>query len=232
MGAMITGAGPGVGLAEQLHGRLVGRARERRLLDGLVESVEGGGAAVVIAGEAGVGKTALLMHVADVASDRGLRVLQGARGGIRGCPGVCHPRGLAAAVRGRISLSCRRPSVRPWRCAWPFPTGPRLARWRRARARWGCWRAGADEQPLVVLVDDFQWVDPESRQILLFAARRLAAERIVMLFAVRDEPGAQHSGRGLPISADRRLVGSRVRRARPGRWMPISAGRRCGPWSS
>ena len=79
MGSMITSAGPGVGLVQRLDGRLVGRVRERRLLDGLIESVEGGGAAAVIVGEAGVGKTALLMHVADVASKRGLRVLR-ARG--------------------------------------------------------------------------------------------------------------------------------------------------------
>ena len=102
MSSMITSAGPEVGLAQRLDGRLVGRARERRLLDGLVESVEGGGAAILIAGEAGVGKTALLTHVADVASKRGLRVLQGARGGIRGRPGVCHPRGPAASVAGEV----------------------------------------------------------------------------------------------------------------------------------
>ena len=75
MGSMIASVGSGAGLAQRLDGRLVGRARERRLLDGLVESVEGGGVAVVIAGEAGVGKTALLTHVADLASRRGLRVL-------------------------------------------------------------------------------------------------------------------------------------------------------------
>ena len=79
MSSMITSAGPGVGLAQRLDGRLVGRAREQRLLDGLVESVEGGGTAVIIAGEAGVGKTALLTHVVGVASERGLRVLR-ARG--------------------------------------------------------------------------------------------------------------------------------------------------------
>jgi ABC-type transport system involved in cytochrome c biogenesis ATPase subunit len=66
MSSMITSTGPEVSLARRPGGRLVGRARERRLLEGLVESVEGGGAAVVIAGEAGVGKTALLMHVAGV----------------------------------------------------------------------------------------------------------------------------------------------------------------------
>jgi DNA-binding NarL/FixJ family response regulator len=77
MSSMITSAEPEAGLARRPGGRLVGRARERRLLDGLVESAEGGGAAVIIAGEAGVGKTALLMHVAGVARQRGLRVLEG-----------------------------------------------------------------------------------------------------------------------------------------------------------
>jgi hypothetical protein len=51
MSSMITSAGPGVSSAQRLDGRLVGRARERCLLGGLVESVEGGGAAVVIAGD-------------------------------------------------------------------------------------------------------------------------------------------------------------------------------------
>ena len=123
MSSMITSAVPGVGLAQRLDGRLVGRARERRLLDGLVESAEGGGAAVVITGEAGVGKTALLTHVADVASDRGLRVLR-ARG--EESEAV-----LAFAILAdllRPSRDCRRPSVRPWRCAWLFRPGRRLAR--------------------------------------------------------------------------------------------------------
>ena len=77
MSSMITSAVPEVSWAQRPDGRLVGRARERRLLDGLVESAEGGGTAVIIAGEAGVGKTALLTHVAGVASERGLRVLKG-----------------------------------------------------------------------------------------------------------------------------------------------------------
>src|SRR5690242_7000439 len=59
---------------------LVGRVRELRFLCGLVESVEGGGAAAIVAGEAGVGKTALLTQFAEVASKRlGKRVLR-ARG--------------------------------------------------------------------------------------------------------------------------------------------------------
>jgi DNA helicase TIP49 (TBP-interacting protein) len=65
MGSTMTSTGPAAGLAQrldgQLDGQLVGRVRERRLLDGLIESVEGGGTAAVIVGETGVGKTALLL---------------------------------------------------------------------------------------------------------------------------------------------------------------------------
>ena len=54
------------------------------------------------------------------------------------------------------------------------------------------------------MVDDFQWIDPESRKILLFIARRVAAERIVLIIAVRDEPGFPISADNLPVT---RLTG-------------------------
>jgi DNA-binding CsgD family transcriptional regulator len=199
MGLMITRAGPEVGSVEQLAARLVGRVRERRLLDGLIESVEGGGAAAVIVGEAGAGKTALLGYVAELASKRaGLRVLT-ARGeeseAILAFAAVADlllplrekfaelPQAQRQALEGCLALSAG-------------PAGGPLA---VCAGALGVLASAADEQPLAVLVDDFQWVDPESRQILLFAARRLATERIVMIFAIREEPGAQPPERGLPI---------------------------------
>jgi len=197
MDSMITSAGAGAGLAQRLDGRLVGRARERRLLHGLVESVEGGGAAAVIAGEAGVGKTALLMHVADVASERGLRVL-GACG--KESEAVLAFATLADLLRPLREKFAGLPQAQrqALEVCLAFSSGPATGPLAACAGALGVLASAADEQPLAVLVDDFQWVDPQSRQVLLFAARRLAAERIVMFFAVRDEPGAQPPERDLP----------------------------------
>ena len=198
MGSMITSSGLIVSLAQRLDGRLVGRARERRLLGGLIESVEGGGAAVVIAGEAGVGKTALLTHVAGMASERGLRVLKG-RG--EESEAVLAFATLADLLRPSREKFAELPQAQrqALEVCLALSTGPAAGPLAACAGALGVLASAADEQPLVVLVDDFQWVDAESRQVLLFAARRLAAERIVMLFAVRDEPGAQPAGRGLPV---------------------------------
>jgi DNA-binding CsgD family transcriptional regulator len=179
-------------------GRLVGRVREQRLLDGLVESAAGGGVAALIVGEAGVGKTTLLGHVAEVASKRaGLRVLR-ARG--EESEAV-----LAFATIADVLLPLREkftelPQTQrhALEVCLALSSGPAAGPLAACAGALGVLASAADEQPLAVLVDDFQWVDPESQQILLFAARRLAAEHIVMILAVREEPGTQPPERGLP----------------------------------
>ena len=198
MCSMIIGAGPGVSLAQRLDGRLVGRARERRLLDGLIESAEGGGAAVVIAGEAGVGKTALLTHVADVASERGLRVLKGRGEESEAVLAFATLADLLGPSREKFA-GLPQAQRQALEVCLALSTGPAAGPLAACAGALGVLASAADEQPLVVLVDDFQWVDPESRQVLLFAARRLATERIMMFFAVRDEPGAQAPEPGLPV---------------------------------
>src|SRR5262249_20456572 len=57
--------------------------------------------------------------------------------------------------------------------------------------------SAAEERPLVCLIDDVQWLDRESVSVLSFVARRLEAESIVMLFAVREPSGEQEVD-GLP----------------------------------
>jgi tetratricopeptide (TPR) repeat protein len=197
MGWMITRAGPGADPVP-LDGRLVGRVQERRLLDELVESVGCGGAAALIMGEAGIGKTALLSHVGHVASKRaGLRVLR--------AHGEESEAVLAFAVIADLLLPLRekfaelpRMQRQALEVRLALSSGPAAGPLAACTAALGVLASAADEQPLAVLVDNFQWVDPESRQILLFVARRLAAERIVMILAARDEPGARPLERGLP----------------------------------
>ena len=58
----------------------------------------------------------------------------------------------------------------------------------------------AEEQPLVCLVDDAQWLDRASAQALAFVARRLLAESVALVFAVR-EPSELHELDGLPAPA-------------------------------
>jgi hypothetical protein len=147
MSSAITNAALGAGLARRLGGRPVDRARERRLLDGLVESAKGDGAAVVIVGEAGVGKAAPLTYVADVASHRGQRILR-AWGGIRSCPSVRHPRGPVAAFPKLPKARCQALEVCLALASGltndPLAVGA------------GVLACAAAEQPLAVLVDDFQ----------------------------------------------------------------------------
>src|SRR5712691_2345390 len=198
MASMITRPWAAFNSVYQLNGPLVGRVRERRLLEGLIEAVHGGGAATLVVGEAGVGKTALLTHVAEVAPKQaGMRVLRARGEESEAVLAFAAIADLLLPLRARftelpqaqrqaveVCLSLTRGSA----------AGPLAA----CSGALGVLASAADEQPLVVLVDDFQWVDPESQQILLFAARRLAAEPIVMILAVRDEPGAQLPERSLP----------------------------------
>jgi DNA-binding CsgD family transcriptional regulator len=179
-------------------GVMVCREYERRLLGGLVESLNVGGAAVVLHGEPGMGKTSLLAFVADCARHSDARVLT-ARGieseavlpyaAITDLlwPLQGHFATLPAIQREALEV-CLALSAGP-------PRGPLAA----CAGALGVLTAAADERPLVILVDDFQWLDAESAQILLFVARRLSDEPLAMVISVRAEPDAAMPDTGLPM---------------------------------
>lgn len=195
MGSVITQAAPG----PTAPPRLVGRARERRCLDELIGSAADGGAAVLIAGEPGIGKTVLLNHVADVASKQaGLRVLRARGEESEAALGYATLADLLTPLRDRFAglPPTQRQALE---VCLALSSGPASGPLAGCAGALGVLASAADERPLVVLVDDFQWIDPESRQILLFAARRLAAEHIVMILAAREEPGVPPSEPGLPV---------------------------------
>jgi DNA-binding CsgD family transcriptional regulator len=177
---------------------MVGREHERHLLGGLVESLNVGGGAVVIQGEPGMGKTSLLGFVADCAKRHHARVLT-ARGieseAVLPFAAVTdllwplqeHFATLPAIQREALEV-CLALSAGP-------PRGPLAA----CAGALGVLTAAADQSPLVILVDDFQWLDAESAQILLFAARRLVDEPLAMVLAVRVEPDVAMPDTGLAM---------------------------------
>src|SRR6185437_2562979 len=165
---------------------LLGRQREREALDGLMGDLRSGrGWALVVRGEAGVGKSALLEYAAGAAPD--LRVVRAA--------GVESEMELAFAG---LHLLCaplldrleRLPA--PQRDALGIAFGLRSGgapdRFLFGLAVLSLLSEAAEERPLLCLVDDAQWLDRVSVQVLAFAARRLLADPVGLLFAAR-EPG-------------------------------------------
>ena len=180
-------------------GGLVGRAVEQQALMALIDSLDSAGSAAMVAGEAGMGRTALLTHLADVAAARaGTRVIW-----LRGEESESI---LPFAAAADLLLPLRKHFDRlPERqrhaleaclaLSGADPCGP-LA---MCAGALGVLAAAAEQNPLVILVDDFQWIDLESQKILLFMARRLSAEPVVMIIAIRDEPGMPIATGSMPV---------------------------------
>jgi DNA-binding CsgD family transcriptional regulator len=164
-----------------LVGRLVERARIEHLLD---EARRGQSGALVISGEPGIGKTTLLQHAVEQASDMTvvsatglpadtdleysglLALVRPVLPSLRGIPGH-------QAVALREALGFAPPHERD-----PFVVGAAVL---------SLLAAAAEQLPLLVVVDDAQWLDRASAEALRFAARRLLADRVAFLFAVRSD---------------------------------------------
>jgi DNA-binding CsgD family transcriptional regulator len=196
----------------------LGRASEREVLDGMLAKVRKGQSAVlVIRGEPGIGKTALLRYTARQAS--GLRVAQIA--GVQAemeLPFAGMQR-LCAPMFDRLDV-LPEPQRNALNVAFGVSPGDPPDRFLVALAVLSLLCATAEERPLLCLVDDAQWLDAASGQTLGFVARRLLAESVAILFALR-EPNAGRTFDGLPESALEGLQEADARallsRAVPGR---------------
>ncbi len=163
---------------------LTGRRSERDVLDRLIEAVRAGQSrALVVRGEAGVGKTALLDYIVEHAS--GCRVARAA--------GIQSEMELAfAALHQLLAPMLDRlehlpvPQRDALRTAFGLSPGPAPDRFLVALAVLSLLFDVAEEQPLICLVDDEQWLDRASAQALAFVARRLEAEAVGLVFAARD----------------------------------------------
>jgi DNA-binding CsgD family transcriptional regulator len=149
---------------------------------------------LVVRGEAGVGKTALLEYVAEQASGCRIARIGGVESEMELAFAGLH-RLCAPMLDGLDGLPA--PQANALRVAFGTQEGDAPDRFLVALAVLSLLAEAAEVEPLVCLVDDVQWLDRASAQTLTFVARRLLAERIAMVFAVR-EPNDLNDLTGLP----------------------------------
>ena len=174
---------PGRGRAAELRGRL----HELGFLGRLIDAVRAGESrALVLSGEAGVGKTALLDYVAGHAS--GCRVVRAT--GVQSEMELAFA-GLQQLCKPLLDHLDRLPGPQreALQIAFGLSAGPAPDRFLIGLAVLSLLSAAAEEQPLLCLVDDQQWLDDASAQALGFAARRLDAESVGLVFTARQPSG-------------------------------------------
>src|SRR5215207_1996871 len=170
---------------------LRGRRRECDLLDRLVNTVRGGESRVlVVRGEPGVGKTALLDYLVEHASGCRVASVAGVQSEMALAFAGLHQ--LLTPMLGRLPR-LPAPQRAALRTAFGLGPGPAPDRFLVGLATLSLLADVAEEDPLVCLVDDAQWLDQASAQVLGFVARRLAAESVGLVFATRV-PGEELVG--------------------------------------
>ncbi len=182
----------------------VGRTGERAALDGLLARVRRGHSEVlVIHGEAGIGKSALLRYAARQASGFRVVELAGVEGEMELPFAGIHQ--LCATMLDRVDAlpASQRDALN---ISLGLTTGVVPDRLLVGLAVLGLLAAAAEDRPLLCLVEDAQWLDAASSQILGLVARRARAESVAIVFAVRDSGSERptHDLDGLP---DMRLQG-------------------------
>ena len=165
-------------------GRLLGRRNECAALDQLLASVRAGPSrALVLRGEAGVGKCALLEYLVGRASGCGVAHAAGVESEMElafaGLQQLCAP------LLDRIDR-LPGPQRDALGTAFGLRSGDAPDRFLVGLAVLSLLSEAAEDRPLLCLVDDAQWLDGASAQALAFVARRLRAESVGLVFAVRD----------------------------------------------
>jgi DNA-binding CsgD family transcriptional regulator len=164
--------------------RLRDRQDECAVFDGLLSGARGGRSGVlVVRGEAGIGKTALLGYAIESASDLTVVRALGVESEMELAFAALHQ--LCAPMLDRLE---RLPAPQRNALAVTFglSDGEVPDRFLFALAVLSLLSEAAEERPLLCVVDDAQWLDQASALALAFVARRLLAESIVMLFAARE----------------------------------------------
>jgi DNA-binding CsgD family transcriptional regulator len=165
---------------------IVGREEELARLTAFVTDAAGWPAALTLEGETGVGKTTLWERTIDTAAERGITVL------------IARPAEPDAELAFATLSDVLRPILAPFRDALPEPQRSAIAaamleeeagpdtRWAAVSAgTLSLLRTAVDRQPVLVAIDDAQWVDPSTGRALGFALRRLRDRPLGVLLAIR-----------------------------------------------
>ncbi|MFF2266952.1 AAA family ATPase [Cellulosimicrobium cellulans] len=165
--------------------RLLGRVEEQRRINALFSSVRNGrGGAIAVLGEPGMGKTTL---VAATTEDAGLRVLRVDGFESESSMPFAAVQRLVAWLRDQLDAIPER-QRQAVLVASGQVDGPPPDRFLVGLGMLSLLAATSTEQPVVCAVDDAHLVDAESLDVLTFVARRLAAERVAIVFSGREEP--------------------------------------------
>ncbi|NIH83804.1 AAA family ATPase [Amycolatopsis granulosa] len=168
---------------------IFGRSAELAVLSEALASISESGSAIVIDGEAGIGKSTLLAAVADRATADGFRLL--------GCSGVqSHTEVGFAGIHELIHPLLGEAAELPPRqrgalmTAFGLEDGPAPDRLLVSLAVLGLLEEAATRRRLLLVVDDVQWLDQSSLDVLAFVARRLTNAPLMLLCAERAGPGS------------------------------------------
>ncbi|HEY2435694.1 MAG TPA: AAA family ATPase, partial [Solirubrobacteraceae bacterium] len=165
-----------------------GRADECALLDGLIADIRRGASrSLVLRGEAGMGKTALLEYVVESTSDMTVVRAVGVDSEMELAYASLHQ--LCAPLLDRLER-VPAPQRQALEIVFGLSGGAAPDRFLVGLAVLSLLSEAAEESPLLCVVDDAQWLDQASARTLAFAARRLLAERVGMVFGSR-EPGEE-----------------------------------------
>ncbi|MCW2570316.1 MAG: transcriptional regulator, LuxR family, partial [Frankiales bacterium] len=181
-----------------------GRDRERALLaDLLAGARDGTAAAVVIRGDAGVGKSTLLDAIAADATAAGMRLLRSQ--GLESESPLAFA-GLHQLLRPLLPHlgALPAPQSRALRIAFGEQEGLAVEPFLVALATLALLTDAAESEPVLAIVDDAHWLDGASADALLFAARRLQADAVVLAFTARDNDSRTFTADGV---AELRLEG-------------------------
>ncbi|MEJ2863718.1 ATP-binding protein [Actinomycetospora flava] len=204
----------------------MGRRAEREAVDHLLAGARDGRSGVlVVRGEAGIGKSALLEHARDAAGRAGFRVERAAGAESETQFAFAGLHQLCGLLMDRVD-ALPAPQQAALGVAFGLRDGDAPDRFLVGLAVLTLLAEVAEDAPVLCLLDDAQWLDRASAEVLAFVARRVVAERVALVFALRDTDGpGTDPFTGLPVLRPAALGVTEARALLAAGWpAPVDAG--------